>query len=59
MLAQKITINTTDQGDGELGNLQIWHEEWGKHITSSNVAQVVEQKQNTKVNSTIKYAIVF
>ena len=27
LVAQKIAINTTDQGDGELGS-QIWHEEW-------------------------------
>lgn len=52
-VAQKIAINTIDQGDGELGS-QIWHEERRKRITSSNVGQIAKRKKNTKVNSTIK-----
>ena len=51
--AQKITINTTDQGTGESGS-QIWLEERRKRITSSNTGQIAKRKHNTKVNSIIR-----
>ena len=51
--AQKITINTTDQGNGESGS-QIWLEECRKCITSSNTGQIAKRKHNTKVNSIIR-----
>jgi len=50
--AEKISINTIGQGDGEFD--QIWHEERRKRITSSNVGQISKRKQTTKVNATIK-----
>ena len=51
--AQKITINTTDQGNRETDN-QIWLEECRKRITSSNTGQIAKRKHNTKVNSIIR-----
>ena len=51
--AQKIAINTVDQGDGEFDG-QLWREERRKRITSSSVGQIAKRKQSTKVNSTIK-----
>ena len=51
--AQKIAINTIDQGDSEIGS-QIWLEERRKRITSSSIGQIAKRKQSTKVNSTIR-----
>ena len=51
--AQKITINTTDQGTGE-SDSQICLEERRKRITSSNTGQIAKRKHNTKVNSIIR-----
>ena len=39
--AQKIAINTIDQGDGD-SNGQVWHEEQRKHITSSSVGEIAK-----------------
>ena len=47
--AQKININTMDQGDSH-----IWLEERRKRITSSNVGQIAKRKSSTKVNATVR-----
>ena len=51
-IAQKIAINTIDQGDGD-SNGQVWHEEQRKHITSSSVGEIAKRRKTTKVNSII------
>ena len=50
--AQKIAINTIDQGDGD-SNGQVWHEERRKRITSSSVGEIAKLRKTTKVNSII------
>ena len=50
--AQKIAINTIDQGDGD-SNGQVWHEERRKRITSSSVGEIAKRRKTTKVNSII------
>ena len=50
--AQKIAINTIDQGDGN-SNGQVWHEERRKRITSSSVGEIAKRRKTTKVNSII------